>query len=218
MKALVCIHGFGGLRTKDFDYLRTRCHEDAIAYFDFNIYDMKAYPNWRTWVKNAYRNVKEICDQGYEVTLLGFSMGGVIAGYLASRLPIHKLVLVAPAYFYFGISSGCRYISRLTGMGIRDVRALSDFVHARWLDVHYVTAFVELVAVLRSSVNDISIPVLILQASHDDIVPLYASRYAMHKIPHTNKQRCLFDGGNHEILNDEKLGEAVYLQIREFME
>ena len=218
MKALVCIHGFGGLRTKDFDFLRSQCEKDGLTYFDFAMYDRTARPDWRQWVRCAYRKVKSVCEQGYEVTLLGFSMGGVIAGYLASRLPIQRVVLVAPAYFYLGIDSGGRYLKRLGKMGMKEPQEMTTFINARWLDVRYVYEFVKLIGVLRQSVKELNKPVLIIQASKDDIVPTYASRYAMRKVPHLYKQRCLMEGGNHEVLNDERLGREAYLQIRSFME
>ncbi|MXQ73518.1 alpha/beta fold hydrolase [Clostridiaceae bacterium DONG20-135] len=217
MKALVCIHGFGGLRIKDFDYLRDQCREDGLPYFDFNMYDQTECPDWRLWVKRAYREVQSVCEQGYEVTLLGFSMGGVIAGYLASRLPVQRVVLVAPAYFYLGIDSSCRYLKKLGRMGAKDAREMNAFIQARWLSAQYVFEFIKLTGVLRQAVKEIDKPVLLIQASKDDIVPPYASRYAMRKIPHQNKQCCMIEGGNHEILNDKRLGREAYLQIAAFM-
>jgi esterase/lipase len=37
--------------------------------------------------------------------LLGFSMGGAFGGYLAVKFPVHRLVLLAPAYKNFNLEA-----------------------------------------------------------------------------------------------------------------
>ncbi|MFQ8581832.1 MAG: hypothetical protein ACLSA6_04460 [Holdemania massiliensis] len=45
--------------------------------------------------------------------MLGFSMGGVIAAFLASFLAVDKLVLVAPAFEYMSLETVSRLIPQI---------------------------------------------------------------------------------------------------------
>lgn len=81
-RVLIAIHGFGRRKQEDFHYLKTMCEADSgLEYRCFDLYDEdKNEKEWLVWVARANQEVTAYLEKGYEVTLLGFSMGGVIAG------------------------------------------------------------------------------------------------------------------------------------------
>ena len=73
---------------------------------------MKGYKaeHWMMEAEIAYRQLAKQVD---EVIVVGFSMGGIIAMYLANRYKVKKLVL---------LSAAAKYVSPITAC--KDIRAL----------------------------------------------------------------------------------------------
>ena len=55
---------------------------------------------YEEWIYCAEKSLKELIRECEEVYVIGFSMGGVIASYLASKYHIEKLVLLSAAAKY----------------------------------------------------------------------------------------------------------------------
>ena len=58
------------------------------------------------WINKAEEEIEKIINNGYrEIYIIGHSMGGVIASYLASKYKeVTKLVLAAPAFHYLAFN------------------------------------------------------------------------------------------------------------------
>ncbi len=52
------------------------------------------------WMNHAERELKALLKECDTVYVVGFSMGGLIASYLASLYPVEKLVLLSAAAYY----------------------------------------------------------------------------------------------------------------------
>src|SRR5690625_4650962 len=55
------------------------------------------------WLKAAEEDIKKLLDKCDTVYVIGFSMGGMIAAYLAAKYEVEKLVLLAPARKYISV-------------------------------------------------------------------------------------------------------------------
>ncbi|WP_343032932.1 alpha/beta hydrolase [Virgibacillus doumboii] len=51
----------------------------------------------KKWLTAAENSLKQLSEKVDKIYLIGFSMGGMIAAYLAAKHKIDKLVLLAPA-------------------------------------------------------------------------------------------------------------------------
>lgn len=214
---IVAIHGFGGLRCRDFDAFASIVKEEGIEFYTFELFDGIREPDWTSWVERAYRGVKYY-TQRYEVILMGFSMGGVIAGYLASRLPIKKLILVSPAYYYIGIDNAYRYIKKMAAIASEGEAEIIQYIEERFLDSDYVKEFIKLIHYLRHQAKSITIPTLILQGTKDEIVPVLSSWKMYQDIASKQKERYLIDRGTHEILRNPLHAHQAYIHIMNFLE
>lgn len=102
--AVVSIHGFLTGGTPDFEpftkYLvRNKIEEFEVV--DFPMYDPgdKATIKWQKWLEIADEITKEYINNGYEVILMGYSMGSIIATEVMRRNPeIKRLIMLAPSY------------------------------------------------------------------------------------------------------------------------
>ena len=54
----------------------------------------------KRWINAAENSLKQLLAKYDEVYLIGFSMGGLIASYLAAKYKVDKLVLLASAQKY----------------------------------------------------------------------------------------------------------------------
>lgn len=213
---IIGIHGFGKLRQDDFELMKKLMKEHHLEFHDFELFDGENKADWNTWIRIAYREIKSYCDD-YEVILLGFSMGGVIATYLAGVLPIKKLILAAPAFYYIGFDSGYRYSKFCRAKASEGDHALQDYLRTRFLPSQYLKQFLQLVHYLRISSKRITQPILIMQGTHDEIVPLFASRYVYHQVKSKSRQRILIYQGTHEFLRDEICGREAMDLILNFI-
>ena len=59
---------------------------------------------YELWIDKAKQEIEYLINKGYKkIYVLGHSMGGVIATYIATQYKeVKKLVLAAPAFEYFG--------------------------------------------------------------------------------------------------------------------
>ena len=106
-KAILLIHGFAG---GAYDYGDLPNDLELINNYKVFTYTLpghnKSIINNVTkedWIKKSEYQIEKIINHGYkDIYVIGHSMGGVIASYLASRYKeVKKLVLAAPAFQYF---------------------------------------------------------------------------------------------------------------------
>ncbi len=107
MRAVICFHGL--LSTKaDFTYLFPMLNQmyDKIACYDLPGH---GYNTQKFNTENVKRFVIEIYDSlaiTYEqIDIIGYSMGGIIAAFIQSIRPVHRLVLLAPSYRYLNLKN-----------------------------------------------------------------------------------------------------------------
>ncbi len=109
-KAVLIVHGYAG-GTYDEDYLFQ--HLQVIDQYDVYNYTLPGHDGrtdnvkYQHWIHRSEEEVEFLIRHGYRtIYVIGHSMGGVIATYLASRYPqIKKLVLVAPAFYFVGFEN-----------------------------------------------------------------------------------------------------------------
>ena len=172
---------------------------------------MKGYKaeHWLMDAELAYRSLAKKVD---EVMVAGFSMGGVIAMYLAKRYPVKKLLL---------LSAAAKYVS--PRQMAQDIRSMADDAFHRKLrenelfqryrhklrDVPPSAAiqFMEIVKKTEPYIGHITCPVLIVQGALDEIVPAATAQYLYDKIPAKEKRLYISDCGKHHICYSEDCDE-----------
>ncbi len=101
-KAVLAIHGYAGypgelalpaktLYEGGFDVYVIRLPGHGTNSDDFRT------TNAKMWIEKAQESYKKLVKEYEEVYLIGHSMGGAIATILASKYPVKKMVLYAPA-------------------------------------------------------------------------------------------------------------------------
>lgn len=103
--AVLLLHGFAA-STQEFQYLLPALKENNIPFlapsipgFGRDRVKLLANINFQDWLRNCmyhYDMLSEIAD---EVSIIGHSMGSLLATYIASHRPVKGLILSGPAMF-----------------------------------------------------------------------------------------------------------------------
>ncbi|MCL7749022.1 alpha/beta hydrolase [Halalkalibacter alkaliphilus] len=159
---------------------------------------------YQQWVFTAEVAVCELLSRCEKVYVIGFSMGGMLACYIAAKYEVSKLVLLSAAAYY--------------GNPQQLLQELKDKVRLRVLgeldqDEHYllyrkkimdtpmtaVFQFMQVVKKIKPYINKVSIPTLILQGEQDGIVPRKSALYLYETISSEQKKLNFLPESKHLI-------------------
>lgn len=199
-KAILLIHGFAG---GNYDYGELGNDLELFRSFDVFTFTLpghdKVVINHVTredWIKKAENQIEKLINNGYhEIYIIGHSMGGVIASYLASKYKeVKKLVLAAPAFRYFSFKNDKLDVVQ----SLKKVPKLfkeypSEEILSRFFKVPITTIkeFMKLVEEHTNDIQKITCPTLILWGTKDEIVPKDSVNYVFDNI--SSKSVTLFE-------------------------
>lgn len=180
-KGCVLIHGFTG-SPKEIEllakYLELKGYDistPTLAGHGENIdRRLMARFDWQDWVESAENAVKEMVGKHGEIYLIGFSMGGMIAAYLATKYPVKKLVLLSASVIY---TNPTRFLKDMRRNPITKTQ-LKRYIHKfRVTPINATINFRKLVSQLKPYLHDVEVPTLIIQGELDDIVDPESANY-----------------------------------------
>lgn len=178
------------------------------------------HKNWLAAAENYLKQLKEKADTIY---LIGFSMGGMIAAYLASKHNIDKLVLLAPSGKYLSFRQMIKDFTGVVADGLKGKIGQNNlYLHykRKWGTVPFKAniEFLKLVRFTRRYLNKITSPVLIAHGQQDMMVPYKTGYYLDKEITSEQKEVVFFEKSRHLIcLGDDNatLNRMVYKFLTE---
>lgn len=219
---IITIHGYGRRRKHEMDNLALWAKQDpALAHYEilqFDLYDLfdDTDCNWHQWVGRAKSVINEQELLNRSIYLVGFSMGGVIAAYLAATSAhVKKLILLAPAFQYWNKDAIASAITKqATSIFNSDGKADEQDIT---IPRTFYTAFTDVIRHCKPYIEKVMCPVLLLHGDIDEVISVKSSIYAYDKIPHKQKKLILLHNGHHRLLMDEAVNWEVYQIIRLFI-
>ncbi len=166
--------------------------------------------SYRKWLKAAEASLKKLKQDYDEIYLIGFSMGGMIAAYLAAKYNVDKLVLLATAGKFLSVKRMILDIGEVVKDGIRgNLHKNHHYVRLKRklgkVPMQANIEFLKLVRFTRNYLKDVKTPVLIAQGQQDSLVPVRAASYLDNQISSTEKKVVLFEKSDHQIcLGEDK--------------
>ena len=222
MKAILIIHGFVG-SLYDNEYLMNYLeYDNKFKVFSKTLpghhtndnYQKVEYTDWLQFVDCW---IKEIISYGYtSIYVIGHSMGGILAGYLASRYSeVKKVVLIKAAFHYLNLKQN--KIDIVNNKDYKDyLEVLTRVIHT---SIPFFLEFTKLVKQEQNCLNKINSEVLILQSNMDQVVPIENGIKIMENLNTNNKYITYLDEERHgvfmgDINNLERKKEiAEYIRI-----
>jgi carboxylesterase len=227
MIGCLCIHGFTGAPSE----------VDPLVQFLKNETDWKlAVPTlpghgdtlelkgveFEQWITHAEQELEVLLQCCEKVYVVGFSMGGMIASYLAVRFPVEKLVLLSAAAYYVNpkqllVDMGLMLKDLYRGtlqeneLFLRYRRKIKETPLAATLQ------FRKLVHFIRPQLTQVSVPTFIAQGEIDGVVPPKTAQYLYNHIGSTSKKLLYLKNSKHLICHCEERND-LFENILSFLE
>lgn len=217
-KAILLIHGFAG---GSYDYGDLGNDLQLFKSFDVYTFTLPGHDKFiisnvtkEDWIKAADEQMKKIIRNGYKtIYVIGHSMGGVVATYIASKYPqVKKLVLAAPAFKYFSFKNDKLDIIESIKIFPKLIKDYSyEEVISRILKVPVLTVkeFMDLVKEHTADVPKIKVPTLIIRGMDDEIVHEDSVNYVFDNIGSKSVKLVEFKNLNHDLFINQR-----YLEVK----
>lgn len=209
-KAVLVIHGFGGsiIETENFiNHVMFNTNYDVYG-FTLPGHD-KAVVNhvkYKDWIDASVKQVELLLTKYRKIYVVGHSMGGVIASYLATKYKeIKKLVLIAPAFMYINFKQNRKDVKDMLSRNKLPKEGIYEDLLSKIFRVPITSVFefMKLSKKYYGTPKDIKCNTLILHGDEDEIVPLSASVYAYDSIK-VKKTITFIRDVKHRVLQSEK--------------
>lgn len=212
-KAVLIIHGFAG-GTYDQELLANNLELSGYDVYTFTLpgheKSILKKVTKEEWIDECKNQLEKLINHKYrKIYLIGHSMGGVLACYLAANYKeVKKLVLAAPAFKYLTFEE--ENFKLLTAIKnspkvLKDYKAEDVFSRILQFPVSVVKEFMNLVDESQELPSKITCPTLLIQGTSDQIVPVKSSEYVFDNLKSKNKKMIILDGVTHDIFRSKEL-------------
>jgi carboxylesterase len=176
------------------------------------------------WVASAAEAVTELRGRCAQVWAIGLSLGGLIGLHLAEQNLVDGVCAIAPAIFPPDRRMTiARLLTPFMPYTRKDLADLQDPIalaeHADY-ELFPTRAVAELNALMRQArrhLAQIDIPLLLVFAQHDRVVPLDTLDYIWPRVTSADKQQVILERGGH-IVTEDYDKEIAFAAIERFLQ
>jgi carboxylesterase len=226
MTACLCIHGFTGspMEVEPLaEYIQHHTNwECVIPTLPGHGSELRLEGiMYNEWLRHAEESLKDLLKRHEIVYVVGFSMGGLIASYLATKYPIKKLILLSAAAYYINFAQLQKDIRIICADFFRG-QIKENELFTRYMNKIKSTPlaatiqFRKLVQYVKPLLSNIYVPTLIAQGEKDGIVPLKSASYIYNTIRADNKKIIYVEESKHLICHCERR-ETLFQEIITFL-
>lgn len=205
---VITIHGFGKKTEHEMDPLASYLEKAGFEVWKFPYYNPEDLSDvdFRSWIMRCEVKLRKALDEKRTIHLLGFSMGGVVASYLASVYPVQDLLLAAPAFYPLDFSKFEKAArNKLVSSG-----------NSSDMSSEQTKAFLKIVSRYRDSVLKVTCPILILHGTGDEVIQYRSSQRIFSQINNPQKYLVFLEGARHRFLYDGAYESLAFPIIRDY--
>ncbi|MCM3710276.1 alpha/beta hydrolase [Sporosarcina luteola] len=174
--------------------------------------------NWMMEAELALNRLRKETDR---IIIVGFSMGGIIALYLALRYKIEKLVLLSAAAKYISPRILLADAAVLLTESVTKSFPPNTFYHLydyklRHTPLRAAKEFMRVVKMVEPYYGRITTPVCVVQGKKDGIVPFSTGEHLLRALGSQQKQLIVSENGKHHICYSDDNNEW-FAKVYEFM-
>ena len=219
-KAVVIIHGFVG-SLYDNEYLMNYLSLDK----DFSVFahtlpghheeDSYQKVEYQEWPKFIDKIIENLISYGYKnIYIIGHSMGGILAGYVASKYKeVKKIVFLNAAYQYLNFRQN--KIDMLKNKDYKDyVEVFDRVLHT---SIPFFLEFTKLVKEYYVCLDSIKQDSLILQSNMDQVIPIENGISIYEHIQSQHKYLTYLIGCRHGIFSGKDENMERKKEIAEYI-
>jgi carboxylesterase len=173
------------------------------------------------WVECAERELKVLLEECEEVYVIGFSMGGLIASYLAVQYPVSRLVLLSAAAYYVNPKQLLIDIKEMVHDVFRGELSNNELFlrykkKIKDTPISATYQFRKVVLMAKPLLKDIMVPVFIAQGKKDGIVPPKSADFLYEEITYEEKERYFSEEAKHLICHSDD-SDDLFEKVKEFL-
>lgn len=215
-KAIFIIHGFTG-NLYDNEYLMNYLEYER----DFDVYaktlpghdkDRFSKAKYTDWLRFVDNEIDYLVSIGYKtIYLVGHSMGGVLASYVASRhKEVKKLVLVNAAFDYINLKQ-----NRLDILTNKDFSKYNHILEkVLRTSISFFIEFTKLVKKHKTVMKNVTCETLVLQSDGDEIIPFETANEIYENLASSKKYLTMISDCSHVALSsDRKEDISEYIRL-----
>ncbi|HOO68344.1 MAG TPA: alpha/beta fold hydrolase [Bacilli bacterium] len=223
-KAILIIHGFAG-GPYDEEPISNYLELKSYDVFNFTLpgHDKMLFNKITKddWINSCREHLELLISNNYEyITVIGHSMGGVLACILASEYKeITRLVLAAPAFKYLTFEEeDFKFLTALKNSSKLFEDYSKEEIIARILQfpMSVIKEFMTLIKENYDIPSKIDTPTLIIQGKNDKVVPVKSAEYVYKTLKSKNKHLMLLDEVTHDVFKGKKVND-ICIAIEQFI-
>lgn len=208
------LHGFTGgpYEVEPFvDYVKKETHWDVVVPtltgHGVTLTLGKKEARAERWISEVIVHYRRLAQRVDRVIVVGFSMGGLLAIYLAAHFPVDRLVLLSAAAQYVNIPQLAEDLW-IKAQG-KSIGSLPQRLHRAYdyklthTPPRAVVQFLRIWSYVRQFYSKVSAPVCLVHGTKDAIVPLEASYELFERLGSKEKQLILAEGSKHHVCYSE---------------
>lgn len=174
-----------------------------------------------SWLMAAELALKKLKKETDRVIIVGFSMGGLIAMYLATRYKIEKLVLLSAAAKYISSAQILEEVRVAAADAVKGRLAQNPLFHLYEYKLFHTPVssaleFLRVVKMVEPYYDKLTLPICIVQGKKDGIVPEAAAEHIYNQIGSIKKEIYHSDNGQHLICYSDDC-EEWFAHVLKFM-
>ncbi|WP_275899493.1 alpha/beta hydrolase [Bacillus piscicola] len=174
--------------------------------------------SYKAWIYKADLAAQELFKRCEKVYAVGFSMGGMLAAYIAARYPLERLVLLSAAAQYIGVGQLMKDAAVMIENGVKgnmkDHPWHPIFQEKIQTPLQSVAEFRKAVKAVTPFLQDVRIPVFIGQGANDGLVPIRSASYLYEMIGGTAKQLYYYEQSKHFLCHGENQSQVIEDVVR----
>ncbi len=223
---VLCIHGFTGgpYEVRPFaDFLGQQTDWNILVPTLPGHGDTLALKNISadSWLMEAELAIRELKKSSDRIIIVGFSMGGLIAMYLAMRYKVDRLVLLSAAAKYISPPQLLEEVKGALSDAAKRQLAENEFYQRyqyKLINTPMLSTreFLKVVKLVEPYYKNIHIPVCIVQGMKDGVVPESSADFIYDNISSGDKQIIRSEAGKHMICYSDDC-EDWFAKVLAFM-
>lgn len=172
------------------------------------------------WISEAIVHYRRLSQRVDRVIVVGFSMGGLLAIYLAAHFPIDRLVLLSAAAQYVNVPQLAEDLW-IKAQG-KSISSLPQRLHRAYdyklthTPPRAVVQFLRIWSYVKQFYEKVSAPVCLVHGTKDAIVPIEASYELFERLGSKEKQLVIAEGSKHHVCYSERR-ERWFQEALQFM-
>jgi carboxylesterase len=215
----LCVHGFTGSPYEVeplVSYLKQHTdwkivapvlpgHDAEGALLDVTYHD---------WIEAVEKELQSLMKECETIYVVGFSMGGLLAAFLATKYSIDKLVLLSAAAYYVNVRQLLVDIKDMAVDGIKG-QIRENILYGRYrkkiksTPVSATRQFRLLVRYIRPYLKNVYNPTLIIQGECDGIVPTKSANYIYENIGTDEKKLVFLPDSPHHVCHGPDFHQLI---------